>query len=60
MKNIFRSVQDKPKGKSEKKEALSVDRNFHAEDSKEKEIVKILSNKLGITEDELRTYIVEL
>lgn len=60
MKNIFRSVHDEPEGKSEKEESGSADGNFYAAVSKEKEIVEILSNKLGISEDELHTYIDEL
>lgn len=60
MKNIFRLILDKPKGNSEKIEAKSVEGNSHSEDSIEKEIVEILSKKIGLSEDELYNYIDEL
>jgi hypothetical protein len=59
MKNIFGSIHDRPSGESEK-EGLKAEGNGIAEISKEKEIVEILSCKLGISEDELHNYIDEL
>ena len=60
MKNIFRLILDKPKGNSEKITTKSVERNFQAEDSNQKEIVETLSKKIGLSEDELHNYIDEL
>lgn len=59
MKSSIGNIHDRTRGESEK-EGLMVEVNVSAEFSKEKEIVETLTYKLGISEDELFTYIDDL
>ncbi len=57
MKNIFGTIWTKKPEKASGKKEFSVDRNYQTKEDKEKEIVEILSYKLGLSKDELFTYI---